>query len=251
MTVNTPRRPGWFDDRPPPSVLNGSAPDLGDERAALALRAEAERLERQQHGDRERVVDLRDVDVVGVSAGALERPRAGVHGGRLRERPHLVHRQLAEGLAPAEQVDALLRELLGLALRDHHEGAAGVGHDAAVEPVQRRRDHRRGEHVGDLDRVAEARVRVVRGVGPALHRDLRELLGRGAELVHVAASRRARRWTPSTGRTGSRTGPAPRCWCRSRRTGSPGCRSSPRPRRRRPRRRPCPPRSRARRGPRG
>ena len=38
----------------------------------------------------------------------------------------------------------------------------------------------------DLDRVAEARVGVVRGVGAALHGDLRELLGRGAELVHVA-----------------------------------------------------------------
>ena len=51
---NMPRMPGWQCDSPPPSVLVGSAPPSAqlavlDERAALALLAEAEPLERQQH----------------------------------------------------------------------------------------------------------------------------------------------------------------------------------------------------------
>ena len=76
-----PRMPGWQCERPPPSVLVGSAPPSAqlavlDERAAFALLAEAERLERQQHHRRERVVDLADVDVVGRHAGPLERELA-------------------------------------------------------------------------------------------------------------------------------------------------------------------------------
>ena len=50
-----------------------------DERAALALAAEPERLEREQHHRRERVVDLADVDVVGRDAGPLERELARAH----------------------------------------------------------------------------------------------------------------------------------------------------------------------------
>ena len=42
----------------------------GDERPALALRAEPPVLELQQHGDREAVVHLGDVDVVRAEAGS-------------------------------------------------------------------------------------------------------------------------------------------------------------------------------------
>ena len=55
-----------------------------DERAALAAAAEPERLERQQHHRRERVVDLADVDVGRGDAGPLERElaRSGRRGTR-------------------------------------------------------------------------------------------------------------------------------------------------------------------------
>ena len=55
-----------------------------DERAALPLRAEPEVLERDQHGDRERVVELEHVDVVERDAGPLQRERARSRGGRSR-----------------------------------------------------------------------------------------------------------------------------------------------------------------------
>ena len=60
--------PGCVDDSPPPSVFVGSAPPsrrlpVGDERAAFALRREAEVLEHDEHRVRERVVHLEHVDV--------------------------------------------------------------------------------------------------------------------------------------------------------------------------------------------
>ena len=81
ITRKMPRMPGWFDDRPPPSVLTGSAPPRpmrpsSHERAALARLAEAEVLERHQHGDRERVVDHAQVDVGVRHAGHRRGARA-------------------------------------------------------------------------------------------------------------------------------------------------------------------------------
>ena len=59
VRIMPPRMSGWLFDSPPPSVLSGSTP-FGDmqravahEPAALALRAEPEVLEREQHGDGE------------------------------------------------------------------------------------------------------------------------------------------------------------------------------------------------------
>ena len=69
--------PGWQHDSPPPSVLVGqraadrSLPSSTNA-PALALAAEAERLEREQHHRRERVVDLAHVDVGRREPGPLE-----------------------------------------------------------------------------------------------------------------------------------------------------------------------------------
>jgi len=52
------------------------------ERPAIALGAEAEVLEEQDRCDRERVIELRDVNVGGVQARLRERGRAGAGGGR-------------------------------------------------------------------------------------------------------------------------------------------------------------------------
>ena len=73
--------PGWHAESPPPSVLVGQrAADAElavlDERPALAVPAEAERLEGQQHHRGERVVDLADVDVGRREPGPLERELA-------------------------------------------------------------------------------------------------------------------------------------------------------------------------------
>ena len=72
--------PGCVYERPPPFVFVGSeppGPELAvlDERAALALRAEAEVLEVEQRGDREAVVAHQHVDVGRLDAGhARTRP---------------------------------------------------------------------------------------------------------------------------------------------------------------------------------
>ena len=68
----------------------------------------------------------------------------------------------------------------------HQEGPPAVGDHAAVEAMQRIGDHRRADHVLDGDDLAQQRVRVVLRVMRGGDLDPRQLLARGAELVHVA-----------------------------------------------------------------
>ena len=65
-------------------VAAASEMPLGDVRAALALLAEAEALEQEQHGDREAVVELHRVDFGRRQAGLGQGGRAA--GGRRRRR---------------------------------------------------------------------------------------------------------------------------------------------------------------------
>src|SRR3712207_9311973 len=71
-----------------------------DERAALAFLAEAQVLERLDHGDGERVVDGGVVDVAGRYARLRERlrarPRSEEHTSELQSRQYLVCRLLLE-----------------------------------------------------------------------------------------------------------------------------------------------------------
>src|SRR5581483_630727 len=63
----------------------------GDQRPAAALLAEAEVLEADDDADRERVVDLDDVDVLGTEAGLLVGRLAGAHGGGFGVARHRAH----------------------------------------------------------------------------------------------------------------------------------------------------------------
>ena len=184
--------PGWQCERPPPSVLVGQRAveahaAVGDERPAFALLAEAEPLERLQHHRRERVVDLADVDLFGRDARPLERERAAAGRGRLGEVVPLAHRGVRRRLAGAEHPHRLLRQVAGALLGGEHDRAAAVAADAAVQLGERVGDHPRALHVVDRDRVAVVGLGIVRRVAARRHRDLGELLDRGAELVHVAA----------------------------------------------------------------
>ena len=67
------------------------------------------------------------------------------------------------------------------------ERATTVGDHATVQQVQRRRDHRRREHVLDGHRLAIERERIERRMRARGHRDLGQLFGRRAVLVHVPA----------------------------------------------------------------
>ena len=66
----------------------------------------------------------------------------------------------------AEDVDGWLAQRPGPRRAGHDEGAGAVGDQAAVEQVQRAHLERRGEHVGDRDRVAVAGPRVQGGPLP-------------------------------------------------------------------------------------
>ena len=94
-----------------------------------------------------------------------------------------------EGLAVAEDRRTRPAEVAGHVGVHDHERAAAVGDHAAVEPVERIGDERRGEDVVDRDGVAQQRVRVVLRVLGGGDLDPRQLLAGRAELVHVAGRR--------------------------------------------------------------
>src|SRR3954447_19418974 len=98
----------------------------GNEGSAFALLAEAERLDREQHHRRERVVDLAAVDVVGRDARAFEREPPATRGGRFREVFPLAHRGMARRFAGPEHPDWLLGAVAGPLLAGEHDRAAAV-----------------------------------------------------------------------------------------------------------------------------
>ena len=72
----------------------------------------------------------------------------------------------------------------GVGTRQHDCGRRVAVH-IAVEQAQRGRDDARGQVVGHRHRLAHHRLRVDLGIGAAGQRDLRQLLGGGAELMEV------------------------------------------------------------------
>src|SRR5580658_3591734 len=122
MSRKIPRMPGWLDDRPPPSAR--------DERPALALLREAEILEDGQHGDRERVVDHRDVDLLGTDARLAE--RLGPGPGRRRGGEVGAEGRVADGLAGAENPGRPGAQAGRNGPGHDHDRAAPVRDDAAL-----------------------------------------------------------------------------------------------------------------------
>ena len=107
---------------------------------------------------------------------------------RRRRAGHVGHRldRVVRGAAGrAAHVHRAVREIARPLLGGEDDAAAAVGDHAAVELVQRIGDEPRRQHVVDGDRVAVHRVGIAGRVLARLHRDRRELLGRGAVLVHV------------------------------------------------------------------
>ena len=66
-----------------------------------------------------------------------------------------------------------------------HQRAAAVADHAAIEPVQRVGDHRRGKHLLDGDHFGQHSVRIVLGVMRSGDLHPGKLLAGGAVLVHV------------------------------------------------------------------
>ena len=155
------------------------------ELSAFALLAEPEVLDLQEDRDGEAVVNRRVLDVAGLHARFLERARARPRRARVGEIDFAAHLVLRRFSRPDEFHERPLQAFRDLRPRHDHRAAA-VAHDAAVEAMQRIRDHRRVHDFLDRDHVPEHRVGVVLGVMRSRDFDPGELLARRAVLVHVA-----------------------------------------------------------------
>src|SRR6516165_10433636 len=90
--------------------------------------------------------------------------------------------------SPAPSDERTLEALRHLWLR-HHNGAAAVGDDAAIEAMQRIGDVGRGHDLLYCHDLAQERVGIVLGVLRGRHLDPGELGARRAVLMHVAHRR--------------------------------------------------------------
>ena len=153
-------------------------------RAALALLAESQALQGDADRDGERVVDHRHVEVGVGDAGAGHGLGPGLDRGRVGQVAHPGAGMRAR-LGRAQDIDRFLRQVTCAFRGRDDQRAAAVRDHAAVQQVQRRRHHARGQHVVHGDRIAELGGRIERGMAARGHRDLGQLLAGGAELVHV------------------------------------------------------------------
>jgi hypothetical protein len=98
------------------------------------------------------------------------------------------HRRL-DTLAGAEEVDGFLREVAGALGGDQDQGAAAIGHQAALQQPERVGDHPRVQHIIDRDRRLEGGARLLRRPFALHDRDHRQLLVRQPIGLHVAQNR--------------------------------------------------------------
>src|SRR6516162_8171603 len=115
-------------------VTAGSSVALGDEGSGLAARHKAEVFESIDRQMRKGVVDHQMVDVLARDAGLGKSGGAGdAEGARGGEILHLADHRRLDTLAGAEEVDRLLREILGSLGSNQNQRAAAIGHQATLQ----------------------------------------------------------------------------------------------------------------------
>ena len=116
--------------------------------------------------------------------------RAGrAEGARRIERLHLADHRRLDALAGAENVDRLVRKILGAVGAGEDQGAAAIGDEAALQDAERVSDHFRVEHVLDGDRLLHRGARILRRPLALRHGDHGDLLMGDAVRLHVAQHR--------------------------------------------------------------
>ena len=113
----------------------------------------------------------------------------GVMAGDGRDRAVLVmhvHARLVAAPDDAADQDERMPAVLGAIGRGHDDRGRVVGLDAAIQQMQRLADEAAVDHVLDRKALLVIGLRVVRGVAAVKHLHMRDLLGRGAVIVHVA-----------------------------------------------------------------
>ena len=139
---------------------------------------------------REGVVDHQVIDVLVGDAGFAERGRpCDLEGARGVERLHLADHRRFHALAGAEDIDRLVRKILGAVGRGQDQRAAAIGDEAALQDAERIGDHPRVQHVLDRDRRLHRGARILRGPFALHHRDHGDLLMGDAVGLHVAQHR--------------------------------------------------------------
>ncbi len=188
----------------------------GDEGTAFAALAEAEVLEREQHGDRERVVDHAQVDVAVADAGHRHRHRARLRRGDVEQRP----RRRCRCAAPLRRRRA---RTAGFLARSRARSADVTTSAPPPSEIMQQSSRWSGDEITREASTSSTVIgswilgrRVQRRVAARGDRDLGELLGGRAVLVHVALrdhARSCRRWSgrraPRRRRAGRRTRPPP------------------------------------------
>ena len=179
---------------------------LLDEAAALALRAEAELLVRDDLRDGEAVVHLGEIHVVGSDAGHPVR----LFRGPPHRRPARVvlgergQREPVQGLAGAPDPHGPVRQIAGPLLAGDDDGGGAVGDGRAHEQAKRGRDHAGAEHLVEGRALLEVRVGILARVVVVLHADQRHLLLGRAVARHVRLGRQG-----EAGRRGEPVGGLP------------------------------------------
>ena len=165
---------------------------VGGEAAAVAARTEAVGFEGEEDEGRERVVELRAVDVARVEAGLPVERRGGGVAARFEREAACASRACGR---PAGRWPASRRGSAPAASAPSRARSARVTTSAAAASDSRQQssrrsgvaDRARGLMIGDGDRRAHQRQRVARRVGAAGDGDGAELRAGAAVLEHVAA----------------------------------------------------------------
>ena len=102
---------------------------------------------------------------------------------QMRHVRHVVDIDVAGALAVPQHIHRLRFQVAGALCRGHHDRAAAIGHQAAIEPPERIDNGRRLQHILDGHRIAEGGGRVQAGPGAGGHCDLCQgLLGRAVNV---------------------------------------------------------------------
>ena len=107
-------------------------PSTGHECASLAARAEAEILEREQHRDRERIVNHTQIHVVMANSSHRHRSRSRLRGGDF-EHVLVTDARVPHRFGGTEDGCSLLLRIARALGRSHDQGAAAVGDHAAIQ----------------------------------------------------------------------------------------------------------------------
>jgi hypothetical protein len=157
-----------------------------DERAALALRTEADVLQLHDHRDGVVIVQLVEVHLLDAQVGVRERLPRGprdARGGDVRSPTRV---GVDHPLAVRLDLHGRFGQPVDVLGPREQEPVAGVDRNDGVEEPDRVREDRRVEVVLDGDRLVHVRQRVQRRVLAVGDRDLPELLGLDAVFVLVA-----------------------------------------------------------------